>query len=190
MCRLFLWNQEDGSKIVQKIMGEIRRKSPEKIIPQIARPTDEIPYLQASEFGKTTASLGHWGFQTNQGKLIYNARQETVLSKGLFQSCFGRNRCIVPAHSFFEWDHEHHCFSFSQAGKGLLYFAALFRKQGGRTEVVVLTTHSRGEIAEVHHRMPLILKEDELRNWLYDTSVSEQLLSHGEFSLKKGMVED
>lgn len=55
---------------------------------------------------------------------------------------------------------------------------------------MVLTTHSRGEIAEVHHRMPLILKEDELRNWLYDTSVSEQLLSHGEFSLKKGMVED
>lgn len=190
MCRLFFWNQEDDSKAVQKIMGEIRRKSPETKVPQIARPSNEIPYLQASVFGKTTASLGHWGFQTNQGKLIYNARQETVLSKGLFQPCFERNRCIVPAHSFFEWNHEHQCFRFSQAGEGLLYFAALYRKQGGRTEVVVLTTHSMGEIALVHHRMPLILKEAELRSWLYDTCVSEQLLAQGEIALKKEMVEN
>ena len=189
MCRLFLWNQEDERKAVQKIMGEIRRKSPETKVPQIVRPCDDIPYLQASQLGKTTASLGRWGFQTNQGKLIYNARQETALSKALFQSCFEKNRCIVPAHSFFEWNEDHECFKFSQQEKGLLYFAALFRKQGERTEIVVLTTHSMGEIAEVHHRMPLILKEDELRDWLYDNAVSEKLLEQGAAALKKEVVE-
>ncbi len=187
MCRLFLWCQEDNSRPVQKIMGEIRRKSPDKRISEIVRPSGTIPYLQVSEAGKTTASLGRWGFQIPKGKLIYNARQETVLSKGLFQDCFQKNRCIVPAHSFFEWDQAHCCYMFSRKEADLLYFAALFRKQGEETEIVILTTHSRGEIEEVHHRMPLILEENELRHWLYDTSVSEQLLSHGSIALKREM---
>jgi len=54
----------------------------------------------------------------------------------------------------------------------------------------VLTTHSMGEIAEVHHRMPLILKEDELRDWLYDNAVSEKLLEQGAAALKKEVVEN
>lgn len=167
-------------------MGEIYRKIPGEKISEIARPSQEIVYLQVSEGGKTTASLGRWGFQIRQ-KLIYNGRQETVLSKGLFQGCFQKNRCIVPAHSFFEWDGDHHCFKFSKKDEGLLYFAALYRKQGDETEIVILTTHSRGEIEEVHHRMPLILEENELRHWLYDSSASRTLLSQGSFALKKEM---
>lgn len=187
MCRLFLWHQEDNNKAVQKIMGEIHRKTPEKKINEVARPSQEIVYLQVSKEGKTTASLGRWGFQIPQRKLIYNARQETVLSKRLFQGCFQKNRCIVPAHSFFEWDTDHRCFMFSPKEMPLLYFAALYRKQGDETEIVILTTHSRGEIEEVHHRMPLMLEENELRHWLYDSSVSRTLLSQGSFLLKKEM---
>lgn len=175
--------------MVQKIMGEIQRKLPHKELSPIARPSKEIAYLLPSEEGKTTASVGRWGFQIPTGKLIYNARQETTLSKSIFLSCFQNGRCIVPAHSFFEWDKEQRCFSFSKKEAGLLYFAALYRKQGEESEIVILTTHSRGEIEEVHHRMPLILDESKLRPWLYDASASALLLSQGSISLKKEIVE-
>ncbi|WP_304507812.1 SOS response-associated peptidase family protein [Anaerotignum sp.] len=169
-------------------MGEIHRKTPNIELPEILRPSNEIPYLLVSNEGKTTATVGHWGFQIQNGKLIYNARQETALSKKLFQSCFEHGRCIVPAHSFFEWDQNHHCFEFSMNNKSLLYFAALFRNQGAETQIVILTTHSRGTVEEVHHRMPLILDENELRVWLYDPSASEFLLSQGVRVLKKEYV--
>ncbi|NCC15848.1 MAG: hypothetical protein EOM28_05795 [Clostridia bacterium] len=189
MCRLFLWRQEENSKAVQKIMGEIHRKSPHKELSAIARPSKEIAYLLASEEGRTTASVGRWGFEIPTGKLIYNARQETTMSKGMFSGCFQNARCIVPAHSFFEWDKEQRCFSFSQKEAGLLYFAALYRRQGEDSEIVILTTHSRGEIEAVHHRMPLILDESKLRPWLFDTSASMLLLSQGSVSLKKEIIE-
>jgi putative SOS response-associated peptidase YedK len=190
MCRQFLWRQEDNSRAVQKIMAEIRRKSPNAVLSPIARPSGEIPYLLVSEEGKTTAAVGRWGFQVQPKKLIYNARQETALSKGLFQGCFQKGRCLVPAHSFFEWDGERRCFQFSLNKRGLLYFAALYRRGGHESEIVILTTHSRGTVEEVHHRMPLILDENQLRPWLYDNSASEFLLSQGIVTLKKEMVED
>jgi len=189
MCRLFLWRQEENSKAVRKIMLEIRRKSPNKEFPVIVRPSNEMPYLLVSEEGKTTASVARFGFQMSTGKLIYNARQETALSKGIFLGCFQKGRCIVPAHSFYEWDKERHCYEFSPENKGLLYFAALYRQRGDESEVVILTTHSQGTVGEVHHRMPLILDEREIRPWLYDTATSEYLLSRGIISLKKEIVE-
>lgn len=171
-------------------MGEIRRKSPNIVLPEVLRPSNKIPYLMVSQDGKTTATVGHWGFQIQNGKLIYNARQETALTKGLFESCFQHGRCIVPAHGFFEWDQGHRCFQFSLENQQLLYFAALFRKNGTETEIVILTTHSRGAVEEVHHRMPLILAESELRTWLYDPFVSEYLLSQGIRNLKKEFIKE
>ncbi|KXL54007.1 putative SOS response-associated peptidase YedK [Anaerotignum neopropionicum] len=189
MCRQFLWRQEENSKAVQKIMAEIRRKSPNAALPQIARPANSIPYLLVSPEGTTTASVGRWGFQVQGKGLVYNARQETALTKGLFRGCFQNGRCIVPAHSFFEWDKERHCFAFSQKEKELLYFAALYRTHQNGAEIVILTTHSSKTVDEVHHRMPLILGEKELRPWLYDTSASQFLLSQGIGALKKEIVE-
>ncbi|WMI81301.1 SOS response-associated peptidase family protein [Anaerotignum sp. MB30-C6] len=174
---------------MQKIMEEIRRKSPDKELPAIVRPADELAFLLPSPQGKTTASLARWGFQLPSQKLVYNARQETVLTKDFFGNCFPNGRCIVPAHSFYEWDKDHHCFGFSLGDKKLLYFAALYRKQGDGWEVVILTTHSKGTVEEVHHRMPLILGERELRPWLYDAAAAKLLLSQGIISLKKEIVE-
>ncbi|WP_352399944.1 SOS response-associated peptidase family protein [Anaerotignum sp.] len=189
MCRLFLWKQEDDTKAVQKIMGEIGRKYPHKQLPSVARPTDEIAYLLASPKKRTTASVAQWGFRVSSGNLVYNARQETVLHKDIFTNCFLSGRCIVPAHSFYEWDKDRNCFEFSMVRQGLLYFAGLYRGRGEQGEIVILTTHSRGVVGEIHHRMPLILDETQLRAWLYDANVSQQLLSQGIISLKKEIVE-
>lgn len=188
MCRQFLWRQDDSSKAVHKILGEIRRKLPTKQLPLIVRPSQELAYLLVSQEGKTTASVARWGFQMSSGKLIYNARQETALTKTLFLNCFQTGRCIVPAHLFYEWDKEHHCFAFSNESNELLYFAALYRMIGDEPQVVLFTTHSNGVVGEVHHRMPLILKETQIRPWLYDASVSKFLLSQGIISLKKEIV--
>jgi len=189
MCRLFLWKQEGNSKVVQKIMGEIARKDPDKQLPSVVHPSDEMAYLLVSHQGKTTAAVARWGFQMSGGNLVYNARQETALSKEIFSNCFRTARCIVPAHSFYEWDKDRNCFQFSPDSQELLYFAGLFRVRAEQTEVVILTTHSSGVVGEIHHRMPLILDETQLRPWLYDRSVSEQLLSQGIISLKKEIVE-
>ena len=49
----------------------------------------------------------HWGFKVPKlGKLVINARSETIIEKPLFKNLLLQNRCLIPANSWFEWDNE------------------------------------------------------------------------------------
>ena len=171
-------------------MAEIERKFPQEALSEIAYPSANIAYLLVSQEGKTTAALGRWGFQASGNRPVYNARQETVLSKGMFQGCFAESRCIVPSHGFYEWDEEHRKHIFLPKGKGLFYFAALYRLRGDGVEITILTTHSQGDMERIHHRMPLILEETQLRAWLYDRQAAEVLLAQGCFLMEEALAEE
>ncbi len=54
--------------------------------------------------GKFNLQILDWGFNIlNTGKLIVNARSETVHQKVTFSELLRFQRCLIPANNWFEW---------------------------------------------------------------------------------------
>jgi putative SOS response-associated peptidase YedK len=103
-----------------------------------------------------------------------NARAESVATSGLFRGAFAARRCIVPAELFYEWKKVvggKQPFAIARQNEAPLAFGALW--EGWRSpdgEVLrtfaIITTAANREMAELHHRMPLVLEERDWPLWL------------------------
>ncbi len=67
------------------------------------RPAQRAPVL-VSRGGKVVGELQTWGLPGPSGRLIINARAETVTQKSLFRRSIAARRCVVPATAFYERD--------------------------------------------------------------------------------------
>ena len=107
-------------------------------------------------------------------KPLINARAETVATKPFFRDAFKRKRCLVLADGFYEW---------KRAGKGKVpyrialkteepfAFAGIWSTahdaQGGvHLTFAILTTEANTLVAQIHTRMPVILREQDEKDWL------------------------
>lgn len=109
----------------------------------------------------------------------FNARVESVAEKPVFRGAFRTRRCLVPASGWYEWREEAgrkipHLFE--PAAGGALLFAGLWERWQRGDEAVesftILTTEARGQVAEVHDRMPVLVAHEDARQWL-DLSLLE-----------------
>jgi putative SOS response-associated peptidase YedK len=115
-----------------------------------------------------------WAKDVTIGVKMINARCETVAEKPAFRSAFRARRCLVPASGFFEWTRE--------GSKKVPWFiclrqASLFAiaglweswkdPQGKELQSVTLLTTGAGEaMADIHERMPVILRPADYAAWL------------------------
>ena len=54
--------------------------------------------------------------------------------------------------------------------------AALYGVFGGEARYCILTTQANASVSPVHHRMPLVLRAQEVRPWLEDEQTARRLL--------------
>lgn len=133
-----------------------------------------------------TAEQMVWGFPQYQKKgILINARAENVFDRVTFRDSMRCRRCVVPAGGFYEWNRNKEKASFQRTDTPVLYMAGLFQQFEDGPRFVVLTTRANPSVASVHDRMPLILEEDELENWIYDNSYAEFLLKKTPVLLKR-----
>lgn len=108
------------------------------------------------------------------GKMI-NARSETLLEKASFQSLIHRKRCIVPADSFYEWkivNGKKQPMRFMMREEDIFSLAGLYdtwiNPANGKkvSTCTIITTSPNPLVAEVHNRMPVILKKQDEAKWL------------------------
>jgi putative SOS response-associated peptidase YedK len=107
-------------------------------------------------------------------KPLINARAETVATKPFFRDAFKRKRCLVLADGFYEW---------KRAGKGKVPYrialktekpfafagiwSAIHDAQGVvQPTFAILTTEANALVAQIHTRMPVILREQDEVDWL------------------------
>lgn len=109
----------------------------------------------------------------------FNARVESVAEKPVFRGAFRARRCLVPASGWYEWREEAGRkipYLFEPAAGGALLFAGLWERWQRGDEAVesftILTTEARGQVAEVHDRMPALVAHEDARQWL-DLSLLE-----------------
>ena len=115
-----------------------------------------------------------WAKDAKRAAKQINARAETLHSSSAFREAFEKRRCIVPADGFYEWEgagNARRPIWFHREDGGLLYLAGLYEswqpqpEQWQRTFTIV-TTDANVLIAPVHNRMPVILPEDAVDQWL------------------------
>ncbi|MCA1666687.1 MAG: SOS response-associated peptidase [Thermomicrobia bacterium] len=115
-----------------------------------------------------------WAKDATIGNRMINARAETVAEKPAYRKPLRSQRCLVPATGFFEWkrDGEGKTPHFIHlVDESLFAFAGLYdrwRDANGETVLsyTILTTEANALTADIHNRMPVILRREDEDDWL------------------------
>lgn len=130
--------------------------------------------------GQRRFQLVRWGLIPSWVKdpasftLLINARSETAAEKPSFRTAMKHHRCLIPASGFYEWRRTpegKQPFYIKPADGGVMAFAGLWETwsdpDGGDMDSgAMLTTQSNRMMAEIHHRMPVIIKPEAFDAWL------------------------
>jgi len=124
-----------------------------------------------------------WAKDPGIGAKLINARSETVQEKPSFRTSFSARRCLVPADGFYEWAKgpSKTPYRFTRRDGRPFAFAGLWdRWQGAegaeRKTFTILTTEANPLVRKVHHRMPVILREDDEPLWMDPKTSPEALV--------------
>ena len=146
-----------------------------------AAPTTQIPIIIP---GSRILDLARWGLipkwakDSKIGNALINARSETLEEKPSFRESFKKNRCLVLASGFFEWDTGKHPFYFQVKNKKIFAFAGLWsdwkNEKGENVRTcTIITCEPNSLVKRVHDRMPVILKPGDYEKWLKSENIDE-----------------
>ena len=135
----------------------------------------------------------HWGLipswakDPKIGNQMINARSETLSEKPSFRNAYKRRRCLVLADGYYEWQKIP-----GEKTKQPVYirlksqkpfaFAGLWEvwKEKGMDEPLrsctIITCPPNTVLAEIHHRMPVILPAEVYETWLAPDEQSSETL--------------
>ena len=172
---------DDGVEdALERIAGYREAVQAGDIVPSAAAPV----MAAGGKDGRLTAGPMRWGYPVSfagaddrtAGKLLINARAETVLTKRSFEKDVLYRRCIIPAAGFYEWNRSREKVTFTAENGGVLFMAGIYRLDRDGKHFVLITTAANDSMRPVHDRMPLILKEQQLQDWAADTDAARQML--------------
>jgi putative SOS response-associated peptidase YedK len=125
---------------------------------------------------------GHFArFTTDEPPMfLINARSETALQKRTFTQALRERRCVVPADGFYEWrcdakGRSKQAYHFQrQEGAPYVMAGICWDAEGDQPDrFIVLTTAPNELLAPIYDRMPVMLHEDAVEQWL-DPKVSAE----------------
>ncbi len=130
-------------------------------------PSQEVATIVRPPQGFTQVNA-NWGIQPNwSNKLLINAQSETAHEKSTFKAAFSHSRCLIPCSGWYEWKTQNNQkvkYLFSHTDNTPFYMGGiLFDQQDPK--LVTLTTAPNEACAEIHHRMPVIIKPTDIDYW-------------------------
>lgn len=175
MCGRYYVDDETAREIER-----IARKTDEKLnglLPGDIHPSDRACVLCAGS-EELIIQWQRWGFKGSQGRgLLINARCETAMDKPAFRDGILSSRIVVPAAGFYEWNREKEKNTFRRIGESALFMAGLSQYCDGEKRFVILTTKANASMEPVHDRMPLILEPGEMKEWLFNSRRTKEILN-------------
>ena len=173
-----LANQMNESPLVARWQKTAAVKTQGEIFP-----TDVVPVIAPDRQGRQAVFPMKWGFSGKS--LLINARSETAGQKPTFREAWERHRCIIPASWYFEWEHlkapggktkTGEKYMLQPKGSGMTWLCGLYRIEDHLPVFVVLTRDSSEDVRFLHDRMPLILPESLINEWIRPDGRPESLL--------------
>lgn len=125
--------------------------------------------------------IPYWAKDASIASRTINAMSETAVEKPAFRDAMRRRRCLIPADGFYEWrrggGNKKQAYNIGMADDGLFAFAGLWDRwrspEGTAIETcTILTTTPNSLTADIHDRMPVILRPEDYDLWL-DPGVTE-----------------
>ena len=185
-CRYYIEDTTDMHAIVEEMMHSSLVHEWQKMNKLTTsgeiHPTDVVPVIASNRNKKRAVFPMKWGFS---GKtLLMNARVETASTKPTFKEAWQAHRCIVPASFYFEWEHLISSDGKKKTGDKYLiqpknssytWLCGLYRFEENLPVFVILTREPGEEIRFIHDRMPLILPEHLVNEWISPDSDPEIL---------------
>ncbi|MDY7081609.1 MAG: SOS response-associated peptidase [Halobacteria archaeon] len=183
-----------------------------------AAPRDNLPVIK-DESDSTVTTL-NWGlvprWADTRDKAFINARSETADRKPSFADSFESRRCLVLADGFYEWnvgdndENEKQPYRFTLEDEEPFAFAGLWdvwedenQAQLGDFGVknyasnrtletfTILTAESNSVVEELHDRMAVVLKPDEMDTWLHaPVDEAKRLLKPYEGAMRRYRVSE
>lgn len=178
MCGRYTLFTDSEYEDIRKIIEEVERKHGEGCVKTgEIFPTNSAPILLDAGSG-ITADIAKWGFPSfNRKSTIINARSETAAEKRTFSKSLMTRRCVVPSTGFYEWDAEKQKRRFTLPASGSLYMAGLYSDYQGERRYVIMTTAANDSVINVHDRMPVIVRREEIDCWIMDTEAAFRIMS-------------
>ena len=110
---------------------------------------------------------------------LINARSETLRVKPSFKMA---KRCLIVADGWYEWlrtDNKKQPYFFHM-NDSLFNFAGIYTEYNGEKGCAIITKEAIQKLSTVHHRMPIIIADDEANSWLsgedvFDSKSSENI---------------
>lgn len=130
------------------------------------------------------ALLVRWGFTPSWVKdpkdfpLLINARSETAIGKASFKAAMRHRRVLIPASGFYEWrrppkgsDEKSQAYWVRPRNKKIVAFAGLMETwsspDGSEVDTgAILTTAANNTLSPIHHRMPVVINQEDFTQWL------------------------
>ena len=122
-----------------------------------------------------------WGLRTKEDTgIVINSRSETVKEKISFRNLILKKRCIIPATCFYEWDEERNKASFYSPDGPIVYLAGIYDTplpgKGMYSRFSILTTEANESVRPVHDRMPVVIRESQIDDWLKNEETYNEIL--------------
>lgn len=127
-----------------------------------------------------------WAKDEKIGYKMINARAETIAEKTSFRKAFQRQRCILPADSFYEWQRkngEKIPMRIKLKNDDLFAIAGLWESWKSPDGKVIhtctaITTEPNNLMKPIHDRMPVILKREDESAWLDPRNIDVDFLGN------------
>lgn len=147
---------------------------PNSAAPLIVPQFDTATGFDALRSGSLSAKEMGWGFEESwKPGVVFNTRIESAM-KPTWRDSMEHRRCIIPVSSFYE-THREETFVSPKTGKPVKRQYE-FRVPGDDVILIgctwkddrfsMVTTEANSDMAPIHHRMPLIIRQEELPLWL------------------------
>lgn len=174
----------------QDAMAQLFAAVPSNDLPKVPNynvcPTDPVHIVTSTAQGDRKLRAMRWGlipqwYKTPaDGPLLINARAETIATKPAFREAVRARRGLIVASGFYEWTKD------GQGGRDPWYitrqdgaplaFAAIWQDWTGPDSIrqatcAIVTTPANTEMAEIHHRMPVLLEGDDWPLWLGEKGI-------------------
>lgn len=110
---------------------------------------------------------------------IINARVETVAEKPSFSNAFANHPCLIPITGFYEWDSDKQPYFFYEKNHPFALAGIWDIWETAEKSIIsctILTTQAKGAIADIHQRMPVIIRPEHYDLWLGELEERKALL--------------
>ena len=195
MCGRFYIPDEDSNEELQRIINHLNRVKSTPVKTGEVCPTDVAAVIANSKAMNPTPFAMKWGYTMDNRAPIINARSESAAEKPLFRDGMQQRRCLIPASSYFEWEHaagrkiKH---AIRPAGSEMMYLAGIYHLEHHGDVIVpafaILTREAADGIRFIHARMPVILPESCAMDWLNPENEAHTVLAHAAQDMRSSPV--